>query len=93
VIGGKRIGRIHGARDQTYTSGVVCAKSPAIGAHPSPGSAQLSLFDALVPREAAIRTISWDEALDRVADNFLSSSASSDPKACGLTSTPAPWVS
>src|SRR5271169_4924270 len=25
-IGGKRIGRIHGARDQTYTSGVICAK-------------------------------------------------------------------
>src|SRR5271154_4284251 len=26
VIGGKRIGRIHGAGDQTYTSGVICAK-------------------------------------------------------------------
>ena len=26
VIGGKRIGRIHGARDQTYTAGIVCAK-------------------------------------------------------------------
>jgi hypothetical protein len=26
VIGGRRIGRIHGARGQTYTAGVVCAK-------------------------------------------------------------------
>ncbi len=26
VVGGARIGRIHGAEDQRYTAGVVCAK-------------------------------------------------------------------
>ena len=26
VIDGVRIGRVHGARDQSYTAGVVCAK-------------------------------------------------------------------
>ena len=26
VIDGRRIGRIHGAKDQSYTAGVVCAK-------------------------------------------------------------------
>ncbi len=26
VIDGARIGRVHGAKDQTYTAGVVCAK-------------------------------------------------------------------
>ena len=72
VVGGARIGRIRGAREQTYTSGVVCAKVARYAErihHPD------RLTEALIrvgPKGSGqFAPIGWDEALDRVAEAFL----------------------
>src|SRR5580700_6675836 len=72
VIGGSRIGRVHGAPDQPYTAGVVCAKVARYAErihHPD------RLTEPLLrvgPKGSGdFRPIGWDEALDRVAEAFL----------------------
>ena len=73
VIGGKRIGRIHGARDQTYTSGVVCAKVARYWERIHHPDRLTQPFRRVGPKGSGqFKPIGWDEALDRVADNFLS---------------------
>ena len=73
VIGGKRIGRIHGARDQTYTSGVVCAKVARYHERIHHPDRLTQPFRRVGPKGSGqFAPIGWDEALDRVADNFLS---------------------
>src|SRR5271167_259067 len=73
VIGGKRIGRIHGARDQTYTSGVVCAKVARYHERIHHPDRLTQPFRCVGPKGSGqFAPIGWDEALDRVADNFLS---------------------
>ena len=66
VIGGARIGRIHGAADQRYTRGRRLRQGRALRrAHPSPGSAD----PAAAPRRPEglrpVPPIAWDDALDR----------------------------
>ncbi|MBB4016564.1 anaerobic selenocysteine-containing dehydrogenase [Chelatococcus caeni] len=82
VIDGKTIGRIHGSRDNSYTAGVICAKvaryaerihHPDRLLHPlkrtgSKGSGQFE-------------RISWDEALDTVAERFRAVEAEHGPEA------------
>jgi anaerobic selenocysteine-containing dehydrogenase len=72
VIDGKRIGRIHGARDQTYTAGVVCAKVARYSERIHHPDRLTQPLRRVGPKGGGQFTpISWDEALDRVADNFL----------------------
>jgi anaerobic selenocysteine-containing dehydrogenase len=72
VIGGARIGRIRGSPQQTYTSGVVCAKVARYAErihHPD------RLTEPLIrvgPKGSGqFAPITWDDALDRVAAEFL----------------------
>src|SRR6056297_728719 len=70
--GGDRIGRVYGAKDNTYTDGVICAKVARYGErahHPErlmhplrrTGSKGANRFER----------ISWDDALDITAEKFL----------------------
>ena len=72
VIEGKRIGRIHGAKDQTYTAGVICAKVARYAErihHPERLLHPLRRVGA--KGSGAFERISWDQALDEIATRFL----------------------
>jgi anaerobic selenocysteine-containing dehydrogenase len=72
-IGGGRIGRVRGARGQTYTDGVVCAKVARYGErqyHPERLSMPLRRVGEKGVGRAAFVPISWDDALDEVAERF-----------------------
>ena len=75
-IGGSRVGAVRGARGQTYTAGVICAKVARYAervhhadrlTHP--------LIRTGRKGEGAFRRASWDEALDVVASRFEAAEA------------------
>jgi anaerobic selenocysteine-containing dehydrogenase len=67
----RRIGRIHGARAQSYTRGVVCAKVARYAErqhHPERLAQPLRRIGDKGVGRAAFAPISWDAALDEVAE-------------------------
>ncbi len=72
-LGGDRIGRVRGARGQTYTDGVVCTKVARYAErqyHPERLSVPLKrVGEKGVGRDAFV-PISWDDALDEIAERF-----------------------
>src|SRR5271170_944069 len=72
-IGGMRIGRVRGAFSQTYTRGVVCAKVARYAErqhHPDRLSQPLRRIGDKGVGRAAFAPISWDDALDEVAEQL-----------------------
>ena len=72
-IDGDRIGRIRGARAQGYTDGVVCAKVARYAErqyHSERLSVPLRRVGDKGVGRAAFQPISWDDALDLVAEGF-----------------------
>src|SRR5262252_6928725 len=72
-INGRRIGRVHGARSQTYTHGVVCAKVARYAErqhHPARLSRPLRRVGEQGVGAAAFVPISWEDALDEVAEKL-----------------------
>ena len=71
VIDGKRIGRIRGAEDQTYTAGVICAKVARYAERIHHDERLLYPLKRTGPKgSGAFKRISWDEALDEIATRF-----------------------
>ncbi len=72
-LDGRRIGRVRGASAQSYTRGVVCAKVARYAErqhHPARLSWPLRRVGEKGVGELAFVPISWDEALDEVAENL-----------------------
>jgi anaerobic selenocysteine-containing dehydrogenase len=82
VLDARTIGRVRGAPDHDYTAGVVCAKVARYAErqhHPE------RLTQPLLRRgpkgSGEFAPISWDEALDRVAEEFLAAERRHGPEA------------
>ncbi len=70
------VGRIRGARENTYTSGVVCAKVARYAERVHHPDRLLRPLLRTGPKGAGqFREIGWDEALDRVAGRFRQQAA------------------
>ncbi|WP_011581304.1 MULTISPECIES: molybdopterin oxidoreductase family protein [Chelativorans] len=75
VIAG-RIGRVHGAKDNSYTAGVICAKVARYGERVHhPDRLLKPLVRAGAKGEGVWKEASWEAALDRLAEAFLEAEA------------------
>jgi anaerobic selenocysteine-containing dehydrogenase len=72
LLDGGRIGRVHGAKDNTYTAGVICAKVAryADRIH-HPDRLLKPLVRAGAKGEGVWKEASWEAALDLVAEKFI----------------------
>jgi anaerobic selenocysteine-containing dehydrogenase len=83
-IGGRRIGRVRGAHRQTYTHGVVCAKVARYAErqhHPDRLSQPLRRTGDKGIGRVAFAAISWDDALDEVAEGLTRAAQRLGPEA------------
>ncbi|MEI8145883.1 MAG: molybdopterin-dependent oxidoreductase, partial [Alphaproteobacteria bacterium] len=72
VIDGKTIGRLYGDPTQTYTAGVICAKVARYAERIHHAERLLYPMMRVGPKGSGeFKRISWDEALDRTAAEFL----------------------
>jgi anaerobic selenocysteine-containing dehydrogenase len=71
ILDGRRIGRVHGARDNSYTAGVICAKVARYAERiHHPDRLLKPLVRAGGKGEGIWKEASWEAALDLVAEKF-----------------------
>ncbi|WP_373084399.1 molybdopterin-dependent oxidoreductase [Sneathiella sp.] len=71
-LDGNRIGRVRGAKDNSYTAGVICAKVARYAERTHHPDRLMHPLRRVGPKGAGQwEQISWDEALDEVATEFL----------------------
>lgn len=73
VLNDQRIGRVYGAKDHSYTDGVICAKVSRYKErvhHPDRLMTPLLRTNAKTDSPAEFKPISWDQALDTIAHRF-----------------------
>jgi len=78
------IGRVYGAKENDYTSGVICAKVSRYAErihHPQRLTTPLQRVGPKGEGLSSFKPISWTQALDRVADNMRQVSAEYSPQA------------
>jgi anaerobic selenocysteine-containing dehydrogenase len=93
LLDARTIGRVRGA-DNSYTAGVICEKVARYAErlhHPD------RLLHPLKRKgrkgSGEWQRLSWDDALDEIAQRLLEAEARHGAKRCGRTTTPAPWAS
>ncbi|MBL8580617.1 MAG: molybdopterin oxidoreductase family protein [Rhizobiaceae bacterium] len=76
LLGPGRIGRVHGAKDNSYTAGVICAKVARYAERiHHPGRLLKPMVRAGAKGDGAWKEASWEAALDLVAEKFLAAEA------------------
>jgi anaerobic selenocysteine-containing dehydrogenase len=79
--GGRTIGRLRGAAENAYTAGVICAKVARYAERVRhPDRLMHPLLRTGSKGSGDFRRISWDEALDRVAEAFVAAEARHGPQ-------------
>src|SRR6266851_3261172 len=72
VIDNSTIGRVRGSKLQSYTAGVICAKVARYAERVHHADRLMHPLRRKGPKGSAkFERISWDDALDLVAENFL----------------------
>ncbi len=93
VLDNGRIGKVRGSQRNAYTAGVICEKVARYAERQHhPERLQHPLMRTGPKGSQQWKRITWEEALDRTAEQLLQKAAQHGAKRSGLIFMLAPWV-